>query len=190
MIQRLGAMTLAAALLASCGQGGDANQSAANGEAESNLSAENGAPSQDLAALVAGSPRLVQLIKAAGMEPVLSGKEPYTILAPNDAALDKLPPATFEGLDRPERKAELVALLRAHILPGTILAADLQRAVESGNGTATVATMTGQPLTIRREGEAFRITTASGQSATIFGAEQPARNGVVHSIDTVLAPAS
>jgi uncharacterized surface protein with fasciclin (FAS1) repeats len=181
---------LAALLLASCGQGESGNQAQGSSEAETNVSVGPGGPSQDLAALVATNARLAQLVKATGMERVLSGKEPYTLLAPNDAALDKLPAGSFDGLDGPERKAELTALLRAHILPGTILTADLARAVESGGGKATVATMTGEPLTITRDGENFRIAGPGGRSALVTGTEQPARNGVVHQIDTVLAPAA
>ncbi|WP_338502250.1 fasciclin domain-containing protein [Sphingomonas kaistensis] len=189
-MRRLIATSVAALLLAACGQGDGGNNAAAAGESETNLSAQAGAPSQDLAAVVGASPRLAGLVKAAGMEKVLSGKEPYTILAPTDAALDKLPAGSLDNLDQPEQKAKLTALLRAHILPGTILAADLARAVENGKGKATIATMAGEPLTITRDGEAFRITDAAGQSARTTGSEQPARNGVVHSIDTVLAPAS
>jgi uncharacterized surface protein with fasciclin (FAS1) repeats len=180
---------LAALLLAACGQGGGGDNVTA-GEAESNLSAGTGTPSQDLAALVGASPRLARLIEAAGMSPVLSGKEPYTLLAPTDAALDALPAGSFERLSQPEQKAELTALLRAHILPGTILAADLARAVESGKGKATIATMAGEPLTITRDGDGYRIAGAGGAGARIVGTEQPARNGVVHQIDAVLAPAS
>lgn len=187
-MRRLIASGLAALLLASCGQGeAGGNQATGAAESETNVSVSPGGPSQDLAALVAASPRLAQLFKAAGMERVLAGKEPYTLLAPTDAALDKLPAGTFDGLDQPQRKAELTALLRGHILPGTILAADLARAVESGNGKATIATMAGEPLTVSREGETFTITGPAGGTAKVVGTEQPARNGVVHQIDTVLA---
>ena len=177
----------AALLLAACGQGGADNGAANAGESESNLSA-GATPSDDLAALVGASPRLVRLFEAAGMTKVLSGKEPYTLLAPTDAALDALPAGTFENLDQPEQKAKVTALLRAHILPGTILATDLNRAVESGKGKATVATMAGEPVTVTRDGEALKLTGAGGASARITGTEQLARNGVVHQIDAVLAP--
>lgn len=173
-----------ALLLAACGQGGG-NQVTNGGEPESNLSTST-APTQDLATLLGNQPRLVTLVKAAGMEKVLSGKEPYTILAPNDAALDALPAGTLDRLQKPEGRAELTALLRAHILPGTILAADLKRAVDSGNGKATLATMAGDPLTVTRDGDGYRITDASGKGARVLGTEQLARNGVIHPIDAVL----
>nr|WP_314441369.1 fasciclin domain-containing protein [uncultured Sphingomonas sp.] len=188
-MRRLVATSLVALLLAACGQE-DGNGAAGTAESETNVSVSPGAPSQDLAAVVGATPRLAQLVKAAGMERVLSGKEPYTILAPTDAALDKLPAESLQGLDQPARKAEITALLRAHILPGTILAADLARAVESGGGKATVATMAGDPLTVTRDGNGFRIAGPGGQSARITGTEQPARNGVVHEVDAVLPPAT
>lgn len=188
-MRRVLATGLVALLLAACGQG-DGNQATDTAEAETNMSVSPGTPSEDLAALVGANPRLAQLVKAAGMERVLSGKEPYTVLAPSAGALDKLPAGSLEGLDQPARKAEITALLRAHILPGTILAADLARAVESGGGKATVATMAGDPLTVTRDGNGFRIAGPGGQSARITGTEQPARNGVAHEIDTVLTPAT
>lgn len=186
MMRGFVATSLAALLLAACGQGDGGNTAMGETEAESNLSTQGGAPSQDLAAVVGANPRLAQLTKAAGMERVLSGKEPYTVLAPSEAALNKLPAGTLDGLDQPEQKARLTALLRAHILPGTILAADLNRAVESGGGKATIATMAGDPLTVSRDGDGFRVTTSGGQSARLTGTEQPARNGVVYEIDSVL----
>jgi uncharacterized surface protein with fasciclin (FAS1) repeats len=189
-MRRLVATSIAALLLASCGQGDGSNNAAGVGEAETNLATQSGAPSQDLAGVVGATPRLAQLVTAAGMEKVLSGKAPYTILAPTDAALNKLPAGSLDNLDQPAQKAKLTALLRAHIVPGTILAADLARAVESGKGKATIATMAGEPLTVTRDGDALRVSDAAGQSARITGTEQPARNGVVHQIDTVLATAS
>lgn len=174
-----------ALLLAACGQEGDIND-VASAEAESNLSAGAAEPKEDLAALLRSEPQLAGLVQAAGMEKILSGKEPYTVLAPSKAALDALPAGTLERLQQPEGRAELTGLLRAHFLPGTILAADLARAVDSGKGKAQLATMTGEPLTVTREGETFVITDAKGGKARITGAERPARNGVMHTIDSVL----
>lgn len=178
---------LAALLLASCGQGDGGNGVEGANDLESNLSTGPGAPSQDLAALVGANPRLDALVKAAGMQPLLAGKAPYTLLAPSDAALDRFDPGLAGRLDQPEQKAAVTALLRAHVLPGAILAADIARAVESGGGKASIATMAGEPLTITRDGSSYRITAAGGASARLVGTEQPARNGVVHQIDAVLA---
>src|SRR5687767_383515 len=99
-MRRLVATSLAALLLASCGQGDGGNQAAGDASLETNAAVTPGAPSQDLAALVGANPRLTQLIKAAGMEPVLAGKEPYTLLLPSNAALDKLDQAIWEGLEQ------------------------------------------------------------------------------------------
>jgi uncharacterized surface protein with fasciclin (FAS1) repeats len=185
-MRRIAAAGITTLLLAACGQGEPANEGARAGKADSEASVATGAASQDLAAAIGANPRLGGLVAAAGMGPVLSGKAPYTVLAPNDAALDKLPAGSLEELGQPAQRATLTALLRGHILPGTILAADLARAVKSGNGKATIATMSGEPLSITREGEGLRVTSAGGGSARIVGTEQRARNGVVHQIDAVL----
>lgn len=177
-----------ALLLAACGQGGDGNSAASN--AGSGTNAAVTAADGNLAAVLGAEPRFAALVQAAGMTPVLEGKAPYTILAPTASALDALPPGTLERLQQPAAKAELTALLRRHILPGTITAVDLARAVETAGGTAKLATMAGDPLTVGRTDGGFRITDAAGRSAQLVGTEQAASNGVVHRIDSVLPVAA
>lgn len=170
-----------AVLLAACGQEG-ANEIGANSGAAMVNDADGGEAS--LATIVGAEPRFIALVRAAGMEPVLEGREPYTVLVPTAAALDGLPPGTLERLQQPAARPELTALLRRHILPGTVTSADLAAAVQGANGTATLASMAGDPLTVSRVGETLRVA-GSGVTARL-GAETRARNGVVHRIDTVL----
>jgi len=47
---------------------------------------------------------LVAAVKAAGLVETLSGKGPFTVLAPTDAAFAKLPAGTLENLLKPENK--------------------------------------------------------------------------------------
>ena len=173
----------AAVLLAACSQTNDNNASgnavAANEQGSANAQGT-------LASVLGSDQRFTALVNAAGMKQVLEGKAPYTVLAPTAQALDALPAGTLERLQTPEGRPELTALLRRHILPGTILTADLQRAVETGKGKATLATMAGEPLTVTREGEVFTISDGKGGSVRVTGNEQVASNGVVHQIDGVL----
>ena len=60
-MRRVVATSLAALLLASCGQGDSGNNTAAAPEAESNLSAQ-GAPLQDLGGVLGSNARLVKLV--------------------------------------------------------------------------------------------------------------------------------
>lgn len=168
----------AALLLAACGQGGSGN------EAENRQQAGTGPPAAvegTLGTLLAADPRFAQLVQAAGMQSVLEGKAPYTVLAPTPEALSGLPAGTLERLQQPAHRAELTGLLRRHILPGTILAVDLARTVQSATGPVTLATMAGEPLPVTREGQALSIG-----GARLVGPEQRASNGVIHRIASVL----
>ena len=64
--------------------------------------------------------------------------------APTNAAFDALPEDARRSLTAPERRERLVSLLSFHIVPGTVTAADLGRAVDRGEGgRAEIATVTG-----------------------------------------------
>jgi uncharacterized surface protein with fasciclin (FAS1) repeats len=132
--------------------------------------------------------RLREAIRAAGLEPTLRGPGPYTVLAPTDDAFAKLPAGTVEALMKPEARADLTTILTYHILPGTILVADIDRAIENGGGKAVLATMAGKTLSASRNGQIIVLTDQSGNKATISGAEKAAKNGVLHEVDAVLLP--
>jgi uncharacterized surface protein with fasciclin (FAS1) repeats len=126
-------------------------------------------------AVAAGSfNTLVTAVKAAGLVKTLKGKGPYTVFAPNDAAFAKLPPGTVESLLK--NKAKLATILKYHVVPGRVKAADVA-------------------------GKSLKVTTAAGLPVNVdgtFGVRvndahviQPdieASNGVIHVIDTVLLP--
>ena len=59
---------------------------------------------------------LVAAVKAAGLVETLSGKGPFTVFAPTNAAFAKLPAGTVENLLKPENKAQLVAVLTHRLL--------------------------------------------------------------------------
>lgn len=183
MIRGLVVIGTAAVLLAACNQTTDNN---ANGNAAATNEQGTAKPDGNLASVLGSDQRFTALVNAAGMKAVLEGKAPYTVLAPTSQALDALPAGTLERLQSPAGRPELTALLRRHILPGTILAADLQRAVETGKGKATLATMAGEPLNVTRDGQTLTISDGRGARVRITGNEQLATNGVVHQIDGVL----
>lgn len=183
-MRRLLPSVAATLLLAACGQGGRNDNSAIAPEQAGASSAKEA--EGRLASVLGGDPRFTALLAAAGMTPVLEGKEPYTVFAPTKQALDGLPAGSIERLSQPAARVELTGLLRRHILPGTILADDLAKAVASGGGKATVASLAGEPLTVTRDGAAFRIADSAGRGARITGEQRLASNGVIHEIDAVL----
>jgi uncharacterized surface protein with fasciclin (FAS1) repeats len=63
---------------------------------------------------------LVAAVKAGGLVDVLSNAGPFTVFAPTNAAFDKLPAGTVDGLLKPESKADLVNILEYHTYVGAL----------------------------------------------------------------------
>ena len=119
---------------------------------------------------------LVAAVKAAGLVDTLKGPGPFTVFAPTNEAFAKLPSGTVENLLKPENKAQLVAVLTYHVVPGKVMSADLAGKKLS---TATV------------QGSMVDIDAMSGvmvDNANVIGADIVADNGVIHVIDTVILP--
>ena len=135
------------------------------------------------------TPKLAAAIKAAGLEPALAGPTPYTLLAPSDAAFDKLPPGELDRLMKPESRADLTAILSHHVLPGTMLASDIAKAVETAGGKAQIRTLGGGTLTATKNGDRIQFSDAAGTVATVASADDKRSNGIIHHVDAVLIPA-
>jgi uncharacterized surface protein with fasciclin (FAS1) repeats len=133
---------------------------------------------------------LVAAVKAAGLVDTLSGKGPFTVFAPTDAAFKKLPAGTVETLVKPESKATLTKVLTYHVVPGKMSAADIMKAVKDGGGKATVKTVQGDALTVTQSGNTLEITDAKGGKSKVTIADVNQSNGVIHVVDTVLMPSS
>jgi uncharacterized surface protein with fasciclin (FAS1) repeats len=110
------------------------------------------------------------------------------VFVADDAAYDKLPAGTVESWMKPEGRSELTRTLSYEILPGTVLAEDINKAIDSSNGKAVLATMGGGTLTATREGDKIVLTDSGGGKATIAKADETLANGVVHRTDAVLMP--
>ncbi len=116
---------------------------------------------------------LVAAVKAAGLVETLSGKGPFTVFAPNDAAFAKIPKATLDGLLKD--KAKLTAILTYHVVSGKVMAKDVMK-------MKSAKTLQGGSLT---------IDTSDGvkvDGAKVIQADIEVSNGVCHVIDTVLMP--
>ena len=173
----------AALAISGCDQGDQAGEP---GNAQAGAAGEAGG--ETIAAGMDQNSRFFQAAKSAGLDATLAGPGPYTVLVPNDAAFGKLPAGTTESWTRPEARAQLTGVLTNHILPGTILAEDIGKAIDNGKGKAVLATMGGGTLTATREGETIVLTDSAGARATVTEADEKRSNGVVHHIDTVLMP--
>jgi uncharacterized surface protein with fasciclin (FAS1) repeats len=126
-------------------------------------------------AVAAGSfTTLVTAVKAAGLVNTLKSKGPFTVFAPNDAAFAKLPPGTVDSLLK--NKAKLAAILKYHVIPGRVMAADV------AGKSLQVKSVEGQPVSV--DGS-FGVRV---NDAHVIQPDIEASNGVIHVIDTVLLP--
>ena len=178
---------LAASLLSvsACGNDNSGNAGAGAGSAQT-PKAQQAAGSKTIAAGLTTNGRFMAAAKAAGLDQTLAGPGPYTVLAPSVQAFAAAPAGTFDA--KPENRAQITGTLTNLILPGTVLAADIAKAVDAGKGKAPLATMGGGTLTATRDGGRIVLTDAAGNKAAISQADQQFSNGVVHQIDAVLMP--
>lgn len=131
---------------------------------------------------------LVAAVKAAGLVETLSGKGPFTVFAPTNAAFAKLPKGTVETLVMPENKATLTDILTYHVFPGRISAKDLGMWIKKNDGKYMAKTVQGEELTFWMKDKNMYVKDAKGNSAKITIADVNQSNGVIHVIDTVLMP--
>ena len=158
-----------------------------NPEAAQTKEAKKAAGTKTIASgLAAGGP-FMNAAKAAGLDQTLAGPGPYTVLVPDDAAIQSAPAGTFDP--KPENRARLTGILTNMILPGTVLAADIDKAIEAGKGKAVLATMGGGTITATKEAGKTVFTDSAGHKATVTQADDQFTNGVVHHVSAVLMPA-
>ncbi len=120
---------------------------------------------------------LVTALTAADYVDSLDNAGPFTVFAPTNAAFDKLPAGTVEGLLKPEKHDDLRNILKYHVTVSMYSQAALTDGMVLGmaNGAkATIKVVDG------------KVTVNGGK---ILGTVQ-ASNGVVHVIDTVMLPPS
>jgi len=117
---------------------------------------------------------LVHLVKTAGLAKTLSGKGPYTVFAPTDAAFAKVPKSTLRALSHD--RAKLRSVLLYHVVSGKLTA----RKVVTLHSAQTL------------NGASVRIRVKDGRvyvnKARVVTPDVKASNGVIHVINRVLIP--
>jgi uncharacterized surface protein with fasciclin (FAS1) repeats len=131
---------------------------------------------------------LVAAVKAAGLVDTLSGKGPFTVFAPTNAAFNKLPAGTVATLVKPENKATLTKILTYHVVPGRMTSADIAAKIKAGKGKASLTTVQGERLTASMQGRNLILTDAKGGKSRVSIGNVMQSNGVIHVLDTVLMP--
>lgn len=126
-----------------------------------------------------GSPdhtTLVAAVKAAGLVDVLSNTGPFTVFAPTNAAFDKLPAGTVDGLLKPEKKDDLADILQYHVSVGVFKP-------EMFTDGQVIGQVNGSNITITKKDGKILVNGTASILASI-----PASNGIIHVIDGVLLP--
>ncbi len=141
--------------------------------------ADHTKPVRSVAKLAAQGGRFTTLlaaVKAAGLADALDADGPITLFAPTDEAFKKLPEGAVADLLKPENKAELVRLLKYHVVAGKVSAKDAV-AAESAK------TLQGGSVRARIVDGRLRVNDSDVRKTDV-----PAANGVIHILDTVLIP--
>ena len=119
---------------------------------------------------------LVAALQAASLVDALANAGPFTVFAPTNAAFDKLPKGTVEGLLEPANKPALVNVLYHHVITSA-------RDIDSFANGDTLWMVDGTSEVITKKG----ADTFLGSAKVI--ASVRASNGWVHVIDGVAVPA-
>ena len=131
---------------------------------------------------------LVAAVKAAGLVETLSGKGPFMVFAPTNAAFDMLPAGTVASLLKPENKEQLVKILTSHVVGKAVMSDAISKMVADENGAHPVKTLSGAMLIAKISGGKLTLTDENGGVSTVTIADVTQSNGVIHVIDHVLLP--
>lgn len=142
-------------------------------------SAASAAGSKNIVETAAGNPQfstLVSLVEKAGLAETLSGKGPYTVFAPTNAAFAKVPKKTLNMLA--SNKAMLKKVLLYHVIPGRVPASKVVKMK-----SATTAEGAKVEFSVRGK-------SAFVNDSKIIKTDINCSNGIIHVINAVLIPPS
>jgi uncharacterized surface protein with fasciclin (FAS1) repeats len=171
-------------VISSCNSGGneDSNTSMSAEKTDTPLAGQSGvqddASQKDIVKVAVGSAdhtTLVTALKAAEYVDVLSNAGPFTVFAPTNAAFDKLPEGTVEGLLKPESKIDLRNILEYHVYVGKLDQSFFKDGQMLGMVNGSKVTM----------GVKDGKVTVNGANIV---ASIPCSNGIIHVVDAVLLP--
>ena len=133
---------------------------------------------KDVVRVAVGSPdhtTLVTALKAASYVDVLSNAGPFTVFAPTNAAFDKLPAGTVDGLLKPESKDALRNILEYHVSVGVYKLDNLKEGQKINQVNL-------DDVVIGVKDGKYTVNGAN------IVATVPASNGIVYVVDAVLLP--
>jgi len=120
---------------------------------------------------------LVAALKQADYVNDLSNAGPFTVFAPTNAAFDKLPAGTVDGLMKDEKKKDLQNILEYHVSIGVYRESMLQDGQKIGQAN-------GDNITISKSADGKLMVNGTANVVAAI----PASNGLIYVIDEVLLP--
>jgi uncharacterized surface protein with fasciclin (FAS1) repeats len=147
---------------------------------EDEMVAMVGDPSQDISVNLANSAdhtSFMAAVQAAGLTNTLKSTGPYTVFAPRNAAIEKLPSGTLDELLKPENKADLTSVVSYHVVAGDYPSDKLTDGMELKTLNGTVIKVT------TKNGEWYINDVTKIQTKDV-----EAKNGTIYVTDTVLLP--
>jgi uncharacterized surface protein with fasciclin (FAS1) repeats len=119
---------------------------------------------------------LVAALKQADLVTSLSNAGPFTVFAPTNAAFDKLPAGTVDGLMKNEKLADLQNILQYHVAVAVYKTENMKDGQVIGEAN-------GDNITINIKDGKIMVNGTAAIVASI-----PASNGIIHVVDAVLLP--
>ena len=116
-----------------------------------------------------------RLLASSNAAELLKGDGPWTVFAPTDDAFRKIPTDQMNTLTQEPGQTKLLALLSYHIVPAKMHTNDF-------TGKQTATSFAGPMLSLTDQ-NGIKVNGAGVQ-----GRNYEATNGIVHTLETVLAP--
>ncbi len=145
------------------------------------VSASAGAQSNNLLALINATPdtsRFAAMVKAAGLDAIFTAPGRHTVFAPNNAAIEQIPPLRFQSLMADP--AKLRAVVQNHVLNGEVMI-NTSIAEQGQMGTDNHRSLSGQIVAVSFGSGG--LPRANGVSVT--SPNLRASNGVMHVVSGV-----
>ncbi len=170
-------------MMASCDTGNKeektpaANETQATAPAQSEI--KDDVSQKDVVQIALGSKdhsTLVAALKQAELVEVLKKSGPFTVFAPTNAAFDKLPKGTVDGLMKPDKKDALADILQYHVSVGIYK----ENMLTDGK---SIGQVNSQNITISNKDGKIKVNGTANVIGTIAAA-----NGIIYVIDEVLLP--
>ena len=150
--------------------------------------AAKAAGSKTIAAGLAADSKFMAAAKSGGRAPTRGGPGPDNVVVAEYAAFAQLPAGPNDNPSDADQRARITSILTYHILPGTVLAADIAKTIDNAKGKAVMMTVGGQTFSAAKDGNDIVLSDSAGNKARVTKADEQYSNGVVHHIDAVLTP--